>query len=357
MRCVKHFSYYNDLYDLHTIQECLRIKASFAKDNPPLNKIKASEKEKYHAKLIVYDLFLCYTKGDRYQGKKDTIQKWIEDDKLRDEKLESAKLCKTYYCDDCATPLTEESKNLHNLDVDKLRVLYILRCPKCSKGKGYFDDGERFVHKNLCPKCGSESERKYKKIPNVVKTVYSCPNCDYKNTETWDFNKEDKDYKKKEKLKALMLEKYRAEFCLPEEEEEKYIEEKTKFKHLMDTIQEEDKKQKDPAYKKARKIKTLTITKLKKLLKKALENNKYGSLNFGKPDMGRFITIEFNCQEINSKRKEYDSSNDLKKLIKKTLERTNWRLMSDGINYRLGILTGRLKAFENEDDLAKLFMT
>lgn len=53
-------------------------------------------------------------------------------------------------------------------------------------------------------------------------------------------------------------------------------------------------------------------------------------------------------------RKEYDSTNKLKKLIKVALEETNWRLMTDGIHYRLGILTGRLKAYEREEDLVKL---
>lgn len=33
---------------------------------------------------------------------------------------------------------------------------------------------------------------------------------------------------------------------------------------------------------------------------------------------------------------------------------TNWRLMTDGISYRTGILTGRLRAYETEEDLLRL---
>jgi hypothetical protein len=33
---------------------------------------------------------------------------------------------------------------------------------------------------------------------------------------------------------------------------------------------------------------------------------------------------------------------------------TNWRLMSDGISYRLGYLNGRLRAYEQEEDLKEL---
>ncbi len=53
-------------------------------------------------------------------------------------------------------------------------------------------------------------------------------------------------------------------------------------------------------------------------------------------------------------REEYDSKKALKKLIEGILADTTWRLMSDGISYRLGILTGRLKAHEREEDLMKL---
>ena len=37
-----------------------------------------------------------------------------------------------------------------------------------------------------------------------------------------------------------------------------------------------------------------------------------------------------------------------------SLEEINWRLMREGINYRLGILTDRFKAYEREEDLIKI---
>jgi len=44
----------------------------------------------------------------------------------------------------------------------------------------------------------------------------------------------------------------------------------------------------------------------------------------------------------------------LQKLIKSTLEKTNWRLMSEGVYYKLGILSGRLRGYENDEDLLNL---
>jgi hypothetical protein len=58
--------------------------------------------------------------------------------------------------------------------------------------------------------------------------------------------------------------------------------------------------------------------------------------------------------ETKDNRNEYDSQRILKKIIRGLLKDTNWRLMSEGINYRLGILTGRLKAYEREEDLIKI---
>jgi hypothetical protein len=48
---------------------------------------------------------------------------------------------------------------------------------------------------------------------------------------------------------------------------------------------------------------------------------------------------------------EYDSKTQLKKLINGALEETNWRLMSDGISYRVGYLNGKLRCYENDDDM------
>ena len=53
-------------------------------------------------------------------------------------------------------------------------------------------------------------------------------------------------------------------------------------------------------------------------------------------------------------RSESQSMGDLKKAITKNLQGTNWRLMSDGVDYRLGMLSGRLRGYEREEDLLEL---
>ena len=70
--------------------------------------------------------------------------------------------------------------------------------------------------------------------------------------------------------------------------------------------------------------------------------------------MGKDVFVGFNCLDGKSDRNDRDSEKTLKKTVEKALQDTNWRLMSDGISYRLGYLNGRLRAYEREEDLKKL---
>lgn len=67
-----------------------------------------------------------------------------------------------------------------------------------------------------------------------------------------------------------------------------------------------------------------------------LEKEGYIDFHLDKPEMGRDVYVGFSCLDSNSDRKDYDSRKTLKKLVDSALEDTNWRLMSDGISYRLG---------------------
>jgi len=136
----------------------------------------------------------------------------------------------------------------------------------------------------------------------------------------------------------------------------KWIDEKPeeveRLSRFVESMREKEKNK--GFYDKLAKIKKLPIAKLKKLLILKLEKEGYIKIEFSKPEMDRDVIIEFIVQDNNENREEYDSRSQLKKFLKQTLEETNWRLMSEGIYYRLGILTGRLRGYENEEDLLKL---
>lgn len=102
------------------------------------------------------------------------------------------------------------------------------------------------------------------------------------------------------------------------------------------------------------KIKRLTILKLEKLLVPALGKEGYTHLRFANPEIDRNVVMPFTVQDSKTGRESQANEYDLKRLFKKVLENTNWRLMSDGVSYRLGVLSGRLKGYESEEDLLKL---
>ena len=93
---------------------------------------------------------------------------------------------------------------------------------------------------------------------------------------------------------------------------------------------------------------------LQSLLNPVIQKAGYANFVLGKPDLLRSVTVEFATQDTQVGRSQYDSIQVLKKLIEKTLLETNWRLMSDGISYRLGFLIGRLRGVEGEEELLEL---
>lgn len=108
-----------------------------------------------------------------------------------------------------------------------------------------------------------------------------------------------------------------------------------------------------PEYEKTHSLKKLTAIEVEELLSKALESNGFGRLRMKEPQFSQFVDIEFTTQNTDKARNEKESTHELKKLIKDTLEPTNWRLNSGHIVYRLGFLTGSLRGYERDDDILK----
>jgi len=63
---------------------------------------------------------------------------------------------------------------------------------------------------------------------------------------------------------------------------------------------------------------------------------------------GNVITSTYTCDNCDHHHKS------TMKLITSALADTNWQLMSDGVHHRLGYLSGRLRAYESDEELHKL---
>jgi hypothetical protein len=70
--------------------------------------------------------------------------------------------------------------------------------------------------------------------------------------------------------------------------------------------------------------------------------------------MNKDVFLPFIVYDKQASRKDRESETKFKKLLNRALGDTNWRLMSDGVSYRLGMLSGRLRGYEREEDLLKI---
>lgn len=368
MRYLNEDQQYIDRYDLHTIEECLETVKIFqdiykkSRESDELKHLTQEDILKDTNLMLHRTLFVI--KGKRYEKKKETIQKWMDEDKLKQDKQDYTPTPEGILCPLCnGSMYFNSSKHLdYTYDSPIMRMMFLFKCSKCDKQQWVYDDGEiRVSEPDLCPKCNLELDVTGSRKGKIIITLYKCRQCDYSKKDILNLAKSDDEHKKwqeeqkkKEDKEKKLLAKYREEFCLSDEDGAKYVETLEALEVGHEVYEEERQKYDDKAYQVAVNLKRLTVLEIEKLLSEKLEKEKYVKFTLDKPDMGRFVTIPFNVLDANSTRNPNISASTLKKLLKDTLEDTNWRLMSDGIHYRLGYLSGTLKAYEQEEDLLEL---
>jgi len=348
---------YIDLYDLSTIEECLdyywALKDGLTKDRNKFKNLTDEQFENEVHKATSYTINVI--KGERFRYKKETIDKWINRDKLVQEKEDKTPPPDNIYCEECNSSMKITSNDLQNAYDDNAQMLFMYECVNCKKREAYLEDGTKWKYEPpLCPKCNTPLKSKSKDTKNISITIYSCPNCLYKNKDVFDFKKSKEERIKKDKKDKILLNKYREGFCLDEKTGQEYILSMDRIIAFTKELKEQEEKQKDPAYQKAKNLKKLSVVELEKLIAEALEKEKFIKLFLDKPEIGQHVIIPFTVQDADDTRKDYDSTKMLQKIFRKLLDETNWRLTSEGTTYRLGYVYGRLKGYEREEDLANL---
>lgn len=353
---LKSEQYYADHYDLFTIEKCLRHIEFSQKEFQNKDKHKEfSNKERGRVFSVVTELGLYFIKGQRYTHRLETIRKLYDDDKKRQDFYDNTPEPSNIYCDSCGELLHSDSKQLEDFENRPWRVFFFFPCTICRKKRAVYNTGEEYISKpELCEKCGHEIERTYKRKGQVITTIRKCLGCGQTEKEVENLNESHNKWEEKQKKDRELLAKYRNKFCMSEKEGNEYIQSVEGMKAINKIIEDQKLKDADPAYRRAKKLKKLSIVELEKTLTEVLEKEKYIKLSLDKPEMGKYVVVPFTVQDADSSRKEYDSTAKFRKLIKKTLEDTNWRLMTEGASYRLGYIYGRLKGYEREEDLIEI---
>lgn len=351
---LKPKQYYIDLFDRITVDNCRRWeKICLADDGKPIvyDGKELPQEEASRFRLWLFNYTVYFKKGEEYIRKDKAIREWMERDEALDALMDSAVAPENIRCLTCYAFMEVESKILCSWLGDKERVLFMYKCPnEHYPMRSFFAGGKEYrTQPKTCPKCKSVLSIDHKKNgEHKVTTIETCPSCNYTNTDEMDFTPEKKTIDKD-------FDKDRARFCMTEKEGQDFIEMKAQMEGMKELLEKFQKKEKEKdVYDAVAKLKKLTVVDLENLLVPLLEKAGFIKLVFGTPDMGKDLILPFTVHDAKSERRDHASTHDLQKLLKKALEDTNWRLMSDGASYRLGIVTGRLRAYEREEDLVEL---
>lgn len=358
MDYLKDEQHYIDRYDLHTIEECLDhywfIKDHFAKEKDShFARYTQEEFEQEVNKCL--NLMLFTMKGQRYLRKKETIQEWMDKDRRMQELYDNTPVPRNVLCQVCNSPTIVIHKDLHDSYEPTARMMFTFECTKCKKRQALFEDGTEWKYDPpKCPKCKHALKTDLKIKGDITTFTSTCSKCGYKDKDVSDHKKWREEQEAKEQKDKELLAKYRGEFCLSDEKGKEYIELVEKLKVANEVREEEKQKYDNQVYQRSIQLKKLSVVDLEKLLTEPLEKAKYTKFLLEKPEIGKYVIVPFTVQDADSSRKGYDSSKNLEKLIKTTLEDTNWRLLSGSLSYRLGYVSGQLKGYEQEEDMLEL---
>jgi hypothetical protein len=366
---LKERTHYEDRYDDVTVSIC-RMKEKIVEDAyqslkaKGLPKLTGEDKDKDPERELIkvhnwtYYFEVEWVAGERWQQRDDKIQKMMNEDAGKDEQLAEARLTKEPLCVHCRkTGLRIISKDLMHRsrfrDKDKEQVLFMLDCPACEKRSAYWEDGTVWEGaQNPCPKCQTNMEHTSTQRAKVLTTTYTCPSCMHSYKDRYELGKYSKDEKPDPDY-----EKDKARFCFDEEAGKKYLDGRHNLESLRDVLAEmRERSDNKPVYDAVEELKKPKIAELSEILSPAMTKAGFSEFSLDKPEMGRDVFIGFNCLDTKADRDDHSSRKTLKQIVDKALKDTNWRLATDGISYRLGYLTGRLHAYEREDDLKKLVL-
>lgn len=356
---LKERKYYEDLYDRITVEWGRRNTETFNELYDKFFEIMPDEPRNSHRAVLhlnlIYMLFVGNELLDRYDKREDDIREMMAKDEAKDRQVADARLTAEPICQHCqATSLRLTDKMLCHRDSfdEPEEVLFILKCSKCHKNTAVWSDGKSMEpRKTPCPKCSSDMEEKDSRNGKVITTTYNCPSCGHQYKSILDFTP------KKEKVDPN-LEADRSIFGLHDEQVRQELRDaKWRYEEMARLGKEwKEKEDKKHIYDSIAELKKPKIAELTPLLQPKLEKAGYVEFSLDKPEIGKIAYVSFSCLDSKSDREDYDSWKTLQTTIRKALSDTNWRLTSEGISYRLGYLTGRLRAYEDEEELKKLVL-
>ena len=354
---LKSYPHYADLYDKQTVQSC----RNFIKMGEELADAKHPDMEDKMDQVLnimgktVTKVAIELKKGDRYANRESTINEWMRRDEEYDRYYYTAKTPQDIQCLTCSRLMVESSKFM-DIDYikDKPKVLFFFDCPQGHMPRrAFYDSGQEFrIDPHVCSKCRSSVKTETTREADTIVTTHTCNSCGNIDKDVMEINKPIPE----EPVDPNFIAD-RDLYCLTKEKGDEYIMNSSRLGNLsFEKFNEEAKEKEDNKefYDKASKLKKLTILELEELIVSKLENTHYVKFKLKDPVVAREFSVPFVVYDSDSSIAPHGSEQELRKILRTALEDTNWRLMSEGVSYRLGMIEGRLRAYEKEKELMEL---
>ncbi len=337
----------SDQYDRLTVEQCRNWLSGFAPRLPDVNGKSFSEESQEGWRNMLADMSMYFITGERYANKDATIRQRITDHQRQTDRLETATPVRGVSCLICRIAMAETDRTEMG-DSNNEKILFLYSCSNCNRHRAFWEGGEEHrVERPKCQKCQSELKETSSTDNHIITITQTCPTCSETTTEVHDYTPTP------DPITDENFESDRTRFCLSEEEGQKYLVGRASVVRLSQLVSNQDQEQEKQAKEKLHQIHKLTIDQVSKKLSVELEPHNYANLIFGEAQINKDIRVGFQVQD-RAGRGEYDSRIGLQKLVIKILKSTNWKLMTGGVIYRLGILSGRLRGFDQEKDLLGL---
>lgn len=349
---LKPYQYYADLYDKFTVEDFRRFEKLTVPDTSKDEKhMEDFDRVRPLLEKTWLNVAIEIKKVGRHRDKKKTITEWMKRDEEYDKIYKEAQPPSHIHCLDCKRMMFVSTKTLETeFDKKPTRVLFMYDCPLGHlPRRAFYSDGQEYrIEPKVCVKCHSTVEDTKERNGQLLTITDTCKKCGHVEVTEFDFST-------KEEKPDPDFSKDRERFCLTDEEGDKAVGELISFEARMNLLGEEKiKEEKRDLYNKAKQLKKLTIIELEKTLIPVLEQSNFIKLTLKEPQINKDFVVPFIVYDSKPDRTDPVSCDDLKKVIKKMLDGTNWKLMSDGVMYRMGMLEGRLRGYEREEDLVKL---
>ena len=323
-------TYYIDLYDRITIES--------------LKKLEVKEKESYdksYSEHFSAHLDFINTGVFHAREKNETIEGWIRKDEHDDFLTETTPIPQNINCDKCAVAMRFE-RFICIYENPPILFDFVCHSKSCKKRKLVYPNGKEFYRtKPLCSTCDSVLKTTVKKTKKKTSIVTTCPKCGIISTDHYEIDNDPID------------EKDRKKYCTDFINRNTFWEDLKKIADLGMLIKEEKKEKEEKERIGFHNIDILTVPQLEQKLSVLFNNLGYQKFQLGAPSLGKYLTITFSAEDPTTRTKQESSKVLLKKLVAGLLP-TNWRLLNQEVSYRLGILTGTLKAYETDEDLKRV---